>query len=77
MKRYVTYDIKEGNSYENLYNYFTEIKAVRITESTYETDLSLTLDEFCQKLRSVTSTGDTVVVITRNTEYELMHRFVR
>lgn len=27
MNRYVTYDIKDGNSYESLYNYFDEVKA--------------------------------------------------
>lgn len=66
MTRYVTYDIKSGNSYDDLYDYFDEIKANMITKSTYETNSGLSLDEFCYKLKSVTSTGDSVVVITKS-----------
>lgn len=66
MKRYVTYDIKEGNSYEDLYNYFDEVKAEMITESTYKVDSTLTLADFCAKLKNLTSNGDSVVVITCN-----------
>ncbi len=64
MKRYVTYDIKDGNSYEKLYNYFDTVKAEKITESTYKVDSLLNLTDFCNKLKKLTSTGDSVIVIT-------------
>ncbi len=76
MKRYVTYDIKSGNSYEDLYDYFDEIKAKMITKSTYETNSGLSLDKFCNKLKSVTSTGDSVVVITKG-DNGLFHQKAR
>jgi hypothetical protein len=66
MKRYVTYDIKDGNSYDDLYNYFDEVKAEKITESTYKVDSTLKLSDFCSKLKNLTSSGDSVVVITWN-----------
>ncbi len=76
MKRYVTYDIKDGNSYEKLYNYFDEVKAEKITESTYKVDSSLNLTEFCNKLKNLTSSGDSVVVITWN-KYGVFHEKAR
>ncbi len=66
MKRYVTYDIKDGNSYDDLYGYFDEAKAEMITKSTYKVSSNLSLDEFCDKLKSLTSSGDSIVVITYN-----------
>lgn len=66
MKRYVSYDIKEENSYEDLYNYFKEVNAEKITESTYKVDSKLSLDDFCTKLKNLTNYGDSVVVITGN-----------
>ena len=76
MKRYVTYDIKEGNSYENLYNYFSERKAEKITESTYAVSSTLNLDEFCKKLKNLTSSGDCVAVITCGNN-GIFHKTVR
>lgn len=76
MKRYVSYDIKEGNSYEDLYAYFDEVNAEKITESTYKVDSKLSLDNFCTKLKNLTGSGDTVVVITGN-DKGAFHKKVR
>ena len=76
MKRYVSYDIKEENSYEDLYNYFDEVNAEKITESTYRVDSKLNLDSFCTKLKNLTSPEDTVVVISGNAK-GAFHRKVR
>lgn len=76
MKRYVTYDIKEGNSYDDLYDYFEEVKAEKITESTYKVSSTMNLDDFCRKLKNLTSSGDTVVVITWNKD-GAFHKKVR
>ena len=77
MKRYVTYDIKDGNSYEKLYNYFDEVNAEKITESTYKVDSTLKLTEFCNKLKNLTSSGDSIVVITWNNKSGVFHERVR
>ena len=76
MNRYVTYDIKDGNSYESLYNYFDEVKARKITESTYKVGSMLNLEDFCEKLKDLTSYGDSVVVITCNKD-GVFHKTVR
>lgn len=76
MIRYVTYDIKEGNSYEALYNYFEERKAKKVTESTYQVDSSLKWEDFCAKIKGLTSTGDNVSVISCNAN-GIFHKKVR
>lgn len=76
MNRYVTYDIKDGNSYESLYNYFDDVKAEKITESTYKVSSTLKLEDFCSKLKGLTSSGDSVVVITCNKD-GVFHKTVR
>lgn len=76
MNRYVTYDIKDGNGYESLYNYFDEVKAEKITESTYKVSSTLKLEDFCSKLRSLTSYGDSVVIITCNKD-GIFHKTAR
>lgn len=76
MKRYVTYDIKEGNSYEELYNYFKERKAKKVTESTYAVNSNLDFDTFCNKIKRLTSVGDSVAVISANKD-GVFHRQVR
>lgn len=77
MKRYVSYDIKSTNSYNELYSFLKEIKAVQVTESTYLTNSSLNLDDFCTKLKNFTQIGDTVIVISVNIENQVFHRKVR
>lgn len=77
MKRYVTYDIKDGNSYDELYSYFEERKAKKITESTYQVNSTLNLDNFCTKLKNLTSNGDHVAVITWNKTDGIFDRKVR
>ena len=41
MRRILTYDVKDGNDYKKLYDYIETIKGKKLTESTYELDLSL------------------------------------
>lgn len=76
MKRYISYDVKVGNDYTKLYNYLEEISATKITESTYSANVTLNLDDFAAKLKSVTSAGDSLVIITYNND-GMFHRKVR
>lgn len=76
MKRYISYDIKIGNDYTKLYDYLEEISASKITESTYSANVSLNLNDFAEKLKSVTSAGDSMVIITYNND-GMFHRKVR
>ena len=76
MIRYVTYDIKEGNSYESLYDYFKERKAKKVTESTYQVDSTLKWEDFCNKIKGLTSAGDNVSIISCNTN-GIFHKKVR
>lgn len=76
MVRYVTYDIKEGNSYDELYSYFEERKAKKVTESTYQVNSTLKWDDFCTKIKGLTSIGDNVAIISYN-DKGVFHKKVR
>lgn len=77
MKRYVTYDIMEGNSYNRLYDFFSKIGAKKVTESTYETNTNIDFETFCAYLSQVTSFGDRVFVIYRTSGGDMMHKKIR
>ena len=77
MKRYVTYDIKDGNSYDDLYAFFDENKATQITKSTYLVSSNKNFDDFCAAIKKVTSSEDTVAVISSNKNDGTFHRIVR
>ena len=74
--RYVTYDIEDGNSYDELYGFLEEVNAKEITKSTYKVDSKIEFDDFCSKLKSVTNYGDKVSVIFR-TEKNILHKVIR
>ena len=76
MVRYITYDIKEGNSYDALYKYFEERKAKKVTESTYQVDSTLQWNDFCAKIKGLTSAGDNVSIISYNGN-SVFHKKVR
>jgi len=75
--RYVTYDIKDGNSYDDLYEFLELINAVEITKSTYKIDSDLKLNELSEKFKNVTNTGDKLSVIFRTTDDSLSHKVIR
>ena len=74
MKRIVTYDVKEGNDYNNFYAYVDKVKGVRITESTYELDTSLSQEQFEVKINSLFNKGDNVSYISVNKKNELYYK---
>lgn len=64
--RVLTYDLRNGSPYDyrDLYNYFEEVKATQLTESSYLIKTDLSLEEFKQKIKNLTKYGDNVKVIT-------------
>ena len=66
MKRYLTYDKKDGKDYSRVYKVLQELKAKQLTESTYEIDTTLSQDDFVKKLKWAFNEGDNVGYITSN-----------
>ncbi len=75
--RYVTYDIKDGNSYDKLYEFLEKFGGTQITKSTYVVKTNLKLEDFSSKLKTATSYGDTVLVISVSNKNEIFHYKVR
>lgn len=73
MKRIVTYDVKNGNSYERFYQFVAEASAEKITESTYLFDTELTQEAFAKKLRYCFNKGDNVSYISCNSKEGLFY----
>lgn len=63
MKRYITYDASNSKTYDRLYEYFEEINANPITESTYLVNDNRTWDSFKEKIRSLITNEDKVYII--------------
>ena len=74
MKRIVTYDVKEGNDYKKFYDYVDTIKGIKITESTYELNTSLSQEEFETKIKALFSKGDNVYYISVNAENKIFYK---
>lgn len=64
MKRIVTYDVKQGHDYQAFYDYVEQMRAEKITESTYLFDTDLGPIDFANKIRSLFKRGDVVVYIS-------------
>ena len=62
MKRILTYDVKTGNKYDDLYKWLEEISAKKLTESTYETITNLNQGEYENKIKSLINKGDNVFI---------------
>ncbi len=77
--RLLTYDLYFGNSddYTKLYDYLREIKAERLTESSYLIKTGISFDEMCTKLFSLTHSKDKVFLAYINTEYHLCAKTIR
>lgn len=73
MKRVVTYDVKQGNSYERFYEFVKEVKAEQITESAYLFNTSLSQDDFQKKLKWAFNKGDNVAYISENNNVGLFY----
>lgn len=71
MKRIVTYDVKQGNDCTEWYDYVKRIGGIKITESTYELNTSLSQEAFENRLRSLFNKGDNVAYIFVNKYNEL------
>ena len=56
--RILTYDKKTGNDYQSLYDWFTEVRAKKLTESTYQIESNLGKEEFISKVSSFMQKGD-------------------
>ena len=76
-RRYITYDIKTGNSADELFDYFEEINAKMLTYATYYVDDELELSAFIKELKSVTSRGAKVIVIYQSKTKGVCHVEVR
>lgn len=69
MRRYITYDIDtEKNDYQDLYNFLENVKAKKLSESSYYVDSNMKFDVFCDKLKASTSSGDNVIIIFKATD---------
>lgn len=71
MKRIVTYDVKQGNDCTEWYDYVKRIGGIKITESTYELNTSLSQEGFENRLRSLFNKGDNVAYISVNKDNDL------
>lgn len=66
--RVLTYDLKYANSfdYNELYKYFKDINAKKLTESSYLVKTSLKFNDFKEKIRSLTKNGDIIKCVVLN-----------
>lgn len=64
MKRIISYDVKEGNKYDDLYKALDELNGKQLTKSTYMIDTSLSQQEIIQKIHSTIKADDNVVYIS-------------
>lgn len=71
MKRILTYDVKTGNKYDDLYKWLEEISAKKLTESTYETITNLNQGEYKNKIKSLINKGDNVFYISVSNDKEI------
>ena len=65
-KRFVTYDVKDGNDYADFYELVNKYNAQKLTESTYEFDTNLDQEQFETLLAHAFSRGDIVYFISSN-----------
>lgn len=63
MKRYITYDISNEESYNKLYEYFEKTKAKMISKSTYLINDNIDWKSFKDKIRELTTEGDSISII--------------
>ena len=68
MKRFLTYDKKDGKDYSRVYKILDELKAKQLTESTYAIDTSLSQEDFVKKIKWAFNQGDNVGYISSNTK---------
>lgn len=67
-KRFVTYDVKEGNNYDDFYTLVDKYKARQLTKSTYEFNTNLDQKQFETMLKNAFNRGDTVYYISYGQE---------
>lgn len=77
MKRVITYDIKEGNSYNDFYDFIERFHGVKITKSTYIVETVLSQDAFEKILKSIFSKGDNVAYISVNEDSQLFYTRIK
>ena len=77
MKRVITYDIKEGNSYDDFYDFIDRFHGVKITKSTYIVETNLKQAEFEEKLKNIFSKGDNVAYISVNEDSQLFYTKIK
>lgn len=64
MIRVVTYDVKDGNSYDEFYELVEKYDATQLTESTYLFDTTLNQTDFVDALKKAFNKGDNVHYIS-------------
>ena len=64
-RRVLTYDLKSANiyDYKDLYDFFNQVNAKKLTESSYLIETSLPWTEFEEKIKRLTKYGDNVKAI--------------
>ena len=77
MKRVITYDIKEGNSYDDFYDFIDRFHGVKITKSTYIVETNLKQAEFEEKLKNIFSKGDNVAYISVDKDSQLFYTRIK
>ena len=64
-RRVLTYDLKSANiyDYKDLYDYFKQVNAKKLTESSYLIETTLPWADFEGKIKRLTKYGDNVKAI--------------
>lgn len=71
MKRVVTYDVKNGNNYDDFYALVEDCGATMLTESTYLFDTNWNQNTFESKMIATFNKGDNVHYISVDKENKL------
>lgn len=73
MKRIVTYDINDENTYDKWYEFIKKYKSIKITESTYLIDSELSQTDFEKEIRKAFTKKDNVAYISQNNNEGLFY----
>lgn len=75
-KRIVTYDVF-GDDYDDFYDFLNQNPHKKLTESTYEISSNLDWEDFCRTIYDMFHVGDTVYIISTDTESKLLIKKIR
>lgn len=64
--RYLSYDIRDGNDYDDLYKFIKKHRGEEITKSLYRFVSDLKYDDFARELRKTIEDYDSVYLIVND-----------